>query len=288
MVELWTDPTLRMIALGTGGLGAVAGTLGVFAILRRQSLAGDIVSHAALPGVGLGFLATGGGPIGVLIGAALIGWLALALAALIARRSTIHAETAMAGVLTVFFGAGTVIVNKLVRTNVGFREAGLDRILFGQAATLMTRDVYLILAVGLVLFTLVIVFWKTWKILCFDPQYAKVQGVPIRFFDTLLTGMIVIAIVLGLQAVGVVLMSALIVAPGMAARAFTNQLRWMVIFSGLLGLIAGVLGTGLSHTLSETNRTIPTGPTIVLVSIGLVGIAFAARPLLARTKPVNV
>jgi manganese/zinc/iron transport system permease protein len=266
------EPALRNVLIGTAALGCVSGCLGTFAVLRKQSLLGDAVSHAALPGVVLAFLLFGNSPLIVLLGAVASGYLAMFVVAGITRHSRIPFDSALAGALAVFFGAGL-----LLKTWKRDSAAGIDRFLFGQAATLLPRDIWMIVGAGTIALVLLAAFWKEFKLLAFDPQFAAGLGLPIRAMDVLLTLLLVLAISIGLQAVGVVLMSALVVAPAAAARQWTNRLGVMTLLAGLFGASAGAGGTLLSHYLSTTARKIPTGPTIVLVATGIVLVSFAWR-----------
>lgn len=269
-----TDYTIRTVSIGSAALGAVAGALGCFALLRRQSLLGDAISHAALPGIGLAFLLTGSRAMPVLVlGAALAGWLGTLFVLGIVRNSRISEDTALGIVLSVFFGFGLVVLT-LAQRRPTAAQAGLETFLFGQAATLLERDVALIVVVGASAVLVLALLWKEFKLLTFDREFGVSIGLSATRLDLLLTGLLVAAIVLGLQAVGVVLMSALIVAPAAAARQWTNSLSVMVGLAGVLGAIAGAGGALLSSFASG----IPTGPTIVLIATGAVGVSLLAAP----------
>jgi manganese/zinc/iron transport system permease protein len=275
--DLFTNSTLRTVALGTMLLGMVSGVLGTFAVLRKQSLIGDAVSHSALPGIAIAFLLVGQAPIWFVIGAAISGWLATLVVTIITRNSRISFDTALAGTLAVFFGFGLVLMT-YIRNNVrGAGQSGLDRYLFGQAATMLEADIWLIGCTGLFAVLILLLFWKEIKILCFDPDYAASLGFPIRKLDILLMTLLVFSIVVGLQSVGVVLMSAMIVAPGVAARQWSNRLGTVVVLAGLFGGLSGVLGTFISDSLSRPGRSVPTGPTIVLCATAIVLLSFLAR-----------
>ncbi|MEX2530758.1 MAG: metal ABC transporter permease [Gemmatimonadota bacterium] len=262
MQVFFLDYTLRTVALGAGALGAVAGAMGCFAVLRRQSLLGDAISHAALPGIGLAFLLTGTRAMPVLVlGAALAGWIGTLFVLAVVRNSRIPEDSALGIVLSVFFGLGLVILTFVQRQPTA-AQAGLDTFLFGQAATLLTRDVVMIAGVGAVILLLLVLFWKEFKLLSFDREFGATMGFPMTGIDVFLTSLLVVAIVLGLQTVGVVLMSALVVAPAAAARQWTDSLAVMVVLAGLLGGVAGIMGA----IVSATGGGIPTGPTIVLVA----------------------
>jgi manganese/zinc/iron transport system permease protein len=260
------DYTLRTVALGTAVLGIVSGALGAFAVLRRQSLLGDAMSHAALPGIVLAFLLTRSKtPLVLLLGAVIAGWLAALLMSTTVRHTRIKQDSALGLLLSVFFGFGLVLLTFVQRIpDAG--QAGLNRYLFGQAATLLQQDIVTMAALGGLALAIMALFWKEFKLLSFDPAFGASLGFPMRVLDTLLTTLIVVAIVVGLQAVGVVLMSAMIVAPAAAARQWTNRLSVMVALSALFGALSGVSGA----LLSSTGRGVATGPAIVLVASAIV------------------
>jgi manganese/zinc/iron transport system permease protein len=254
------DYTLRTVALGTAVLGLVSGTLGAFAFLRRQSLIGDAISHAALPGVVLAFMLTGiKGPAVLMAGAALAGIAGVLLVIAITRNTRIKQDAALGIILSVFFGFGLMLLTFLQR-DPDARQAGLNQFLFGQAATLLAGDVLAMTLFGGAALVLLVLFWKEFKLLSFDRDFGASLGFPMPALEILITLLLVVAIVIGLQAVGVVLMSAMIVAPAAAARQWTDRLGWMVVLSGLFGAVAGVTGTAISGLASGLS----TGPVIVL------------------------
>lgn len=258
--DLLFDYTLRTVALGAVILGIVSGILGSFAVLRKQSLLGDAISHAALPGIVLAFLITRQRePAVLMFGALIAGWLATLFMLAITRTTHIKNDTSLGLVLSVFFGFGLMLLTFTQRLPDA-TQAGLDKFLFGQAATLLQRDVITMGSIGVVTLGLLGVFWKEFKIITFDPEYAASLGYPVRVLDVLLTTLLVIAIVIGLQTVGVVLMSAMIVAPAAAARQWTDKLSVMILLGGFFGGLAGVSGT----LISSSAERLPTGPIIVL------------------------
>lgn len=269
------DYTLVVVTIGAALLGAVSGSLGTYAVLRRQSLLGDAISHAALPGIAIAFLLTGSkAPLILVLGAAIAGWLGTLLIMSVVRLTRIKYDSALGIVLSTFFGFGLVLHTLIQRTG-NANQAGLDTFLFGQAATILVRDILTIGVLGGIAIVITFIFWKELKLLVFDEGFAASLGFPIRTLDILLTSLLVIAIVLGLQAVGAVLMSAMLVAPAVAARQWTDKLSVMVFIAACFGALAGVSGTIISSTASR----IPTGPTIVLCATVIVGfsIAFAAN-----------
>ena len=273
-MDLLYDYTLRTVALGAAALGATSGALGSFAVLRKQSLLGDAISHAALPGIALAFLLTGSKATPVLVaGAAVAGWVGTLAVMKITGATRVKEDSALGIVLAVFFGVGLVLLT-YVQKRPDASQAGLDRFLFGQAATLLHRDVLLISGVGGVAVLGAALFWKEFKLLTFDPDYGASLGIPMRAVDVLLTTLLVLSIVIGLQTVGVVLMSAMVVAPAAAARQWTDRMGRMVALAALFGALAGVSGA----VLSSLTEHLPTGPTIVLCMTTLVVVSLLFAP----------
>lgn len=288
LLSLVLDPAVRPVALGTAALGAVTGTVGTFAVVRRQSLQGDAVSHAALPGVALAYLVGGRSEVVLVLGAAATGWVAMALVSGVVRRSRVPFDAALAGALSVFFGLGLVLLTYLNRHVPGAATVRPQNYLFGQDAALMrASDLGPVLGLGGGAVLAVLLFWKEFKLLSFDPDFAASLGLPTRRLDLTLTGLVVLAVVLGLQTVGVVLMSALIVAPASAARQWSDRLGRVAALAALFGAASGLVGTLLSHALSGERAAVPTGPTIVLVATGIaiLSLLFApARGLVWRLR----
>lgn len=269
LLSLFNVPALRTVVPGAALLGLAAGAVGCFAVLRRQSLQGDVVSHAALPGVAVAFLLGGRSPVLLILGGAVAGWVALVLTGVIDRRSRIPTDAALGGTLAVFFGMGLALL-RYIQVNVpDASQHPLDRYLFGQAANLRASDLWAIGGIGVASLAILALVWKELKLLSFDPDYAASVGLPVRGLDLLLTTLTVVAVVIGLKAVGVVLMTALLVAPGAAARQWTNRLGIMIALAGGFGAFAGAGGTVLAHHLGQT-KAVPTGPTIVLLATALV------------------
>ena len=258
--DLFFDYTLRTVALGAMVLGLVSGALGSFAVLRRQSLLGDAMSHAALPGVVLAFMLTGEkNPVVLMLGAAGAGIAGILLMVGITRYTRIKEDSSLGIILSVFFGLGLLLLTWIQRSPDA-RQSGLTTFLFGQAATLLERDVIVMALFGGGALLVLFFFWKEFKLLSFDRDFGATLGFPMQGLEILLTVLLVIAIVIGLQAVGVVLMSAMVVAPAAAARQWTDRLGLMVGLSALFGALAGVAGT----LVSSTGSGLATGPVIVL------------------------
>ena len=271
---LLADYTLRTVAIGSAVLGLVSGMLGSFAVLRKQSLLGDAISHSALPGIALAFLLTGSkAPLVLILGAAVAGWIATYFILSIVNHSRVKTDSAMGLILSVFFGIGLVLLT-YIQTLPNARQAGLETFLFGQASAMLERDVIVMAVLGATVLLLVLLFWKEFKLLCFDPSYGSSLGFPMRLIDLLLVTLLVVAIVIGLQTVGVVLMSAMVVAPAAAARQWTDRLSGMVLLSGLFGALAGVFGA----LISSTSARLPTGPIIIVCISAIVTVSLLFAP----------
>jgi manganese/zinc/iron transport system permease protein len=262
---LFDDFTLRTIALGALVLGLTSGVLGVFALLRRQSLLGDVLSHAPLPGVCLGYLVTGSrSPLAVLSGALVASVLAALLTLYLSRATRIKEDAAQGAVLSFFFAVGTVLLTFIQgRNDAG--QSGLDSFLFGQAAAMLPEDVVAMSVVGFVAIGAVLLLWKELKLVSFDPDFASSIGLPTVWIEAGITALVAFAVVIGLEMVGVVLMSAMLIAPAAAARQWTDRLGVMVVLAALLAATAGVTGA----SLSARGEGLATGPVIVLIASAL-------------------
>ncbi|MEZ4834477.1 MAG: iron chelate uptake ABC transporter family permease subunit [Caldilineaceae bacterium] len=224
--------TLRVVALGGALLGIVSGVLGSFAVLRRQSLMGDALSHAALPGVAIAFLLVGRELSLLLVGAGIASWLGVHFIHMLTDTTRIKQDTAMGIVLTAWFAAGIALL-AYIQSRSDASQAGLDSFIFGQAAAIVQQDVILIASVGAVSLLVLALFWKEFKLITFDPEFAHANGFRTTILNMALSTLIVIAIVLGLQLAGVILMVGMLIAPGIAARQWTNKLDQMVILSAI-------------------------------------------------------
>ncbi|MEX0386615.1 metal ABC transporter permease [Spiribacter onubensis] len=275
MMGLLADYTLQNVMLGAALIGVISGVLGAFAVLRRQSLLGDALAHAALPGVCIGFMLAGAREMGSIMGGALFtGVVAALLMVALTRNTRLKTDAALAATLSLGFALGVVLLTWIQRRS-GASQAGLDSFLFGQAAATTRADLYpMMILVGVALVG-VALLWKPLKLMTFDPIFAAVTGLPVQWLERLLTAMIALAVVTGLQMVGVVLMTAMIIAPGAAARQWCGSLLGMVILSALLGALAGI-GGGLVSALAPG---LSTGPVVVLLAtlLALLSLLLAPR-----------
>lgn len=265
--------TLQIVALGGAALGVVAGGLGSFAVLRHQSLLGDALAHAALPGVALAFLIAGRDISWLLLGAGLASWIGVAFIRAVTGTTRIKQDTAMGIVLAAWFAAGIALL-AYIQERPDASQAGLDSFIFGQAAAMVERDVLVIAVVGGISFVVLLLFWKEFKLITFDPEFAGANGFRVHAINALLSFLIVVAIVLGLKVAGVILMAGLLIAPGIAARQWTDKLGQMIALAAIFGGAAG--GTGA--ILSAVDADIPTGPMIIVVAFCIVVVSLLIAP----------
>lgn len=253
--------TTQMVLLGTALLGLASGIAGTFAVLRKESLIGDGLSHAALPGVVIAFLLTGIKDIEVLItGAALSSITAAWLITITVENSKIKFDGALATILSAFFGLGMVLLTYVQSLN-NAGQAGLSKFIFGQAATILARDVYITSAAALIIIVLTALFWKELKLISFDVEYAKTLQIPVTFTLILYRSLLIMTIIIGIQSVGAILISSLLIAPAVGARQWTNKLGIMCILAGFFGMVSAIGGTIWSTSVQK----LPTGPAIIVI-----------------------
>jgi manganese/zinc/iron transport system permease protein len=261
------DYNTRVVLTGTTLLGIAAGVLGCFTLLRKRALMGDALSHATLPGIGLAFmfsvLAGGTGkslPV-LLAGAAISGVLGLAMILLIRNLTRLKEDTALGIVLSVFFGAGVAVLGVVQRMGQG-HAAGLESFIYGKTASMVASDAQLIAWVAALVIIACVLLFKEFRLICFDADYAKSQGWPTILLDAMMMALVIVVTVIGLQAVGLILIIALLIVPAAAARFWTERLVVMLAIAGLIGAASSLIGSSLSALLPN----FPSGAMIVLTA----------------------
>ncbi len=280
-----SDYNTRVVVLGVALLGMAAGIVGTFTLLRKRALVSDAVSHATLPGVAAAWLVmvalggTGKWFPGLLLGAA-AGGLAAAGAVLVVRSVLrLHEDAALGIVLSVSFGVGIALLGMIQQMRRG-SAAGLDSFIYGKTASMLAADALLIGITSLLLVAVAVLLFKELNLLCFDASYAASQGLPVGLLDAVMLGLVVAVTVIGLQAVGLILIVALLITPAAAARFWTHDLRLMTLLAALIGALGGFVGAGLSALAPR----LPAGAVIVVtVAAGfLFSVLFGARRGLLR------
>lgn len=248
------------VMMGTALLGAMAGVVGSFAVLRGRALVGDMLAHAALPGVCLAFLLTGNRHLlGLSAGALVSGLVAIGVVTAITRWTRTKEDAAIGIVLSTFFGAGVVLLSIIQKPSTTGNKAGLDSYLFGEPGGMLNSDLVVLAVVAAIVLVAVVVFYKEFTLTCFDSDFANSQGWPTLWLDLGMLSLLAVVTIVGLPIVGVILMAAMIIVPAATARFWTDRLYQMLILSALLGAAAGVLGT-------QVGRGYPAGAAIVLTA----------------------
>lgn len=266
------------VMLGATLLGLAAGVVGAFALLRKRSLVADALSHAALPGVCLAFLAAAAlGMQGrslpiLLLGATTTGVLGVLCIHAIVRFTRLREDAAIGIVLSVFFGAGVVALTYIQKNAAG--AAGLNGFIYGQAAAIGRADTILLGAIALAAVLAALLLLKEFTLVCFNDAFARVDGWPVAIIDMAMMALVVAVTVAGMQAVGLILVVALLIIPPVAARFWTQRLWLMVLLAGLIGAICGYLGSAASALFPRQ----PVGAVIVLASGTVFTISMLAAP----------
>ncbi|GBD37246.1 Manganese transport system membrane protein MntB [bacterium HR36] len=265
----------HLVLLGTSLLGLAAGVVGVFAVLRRQALLGDVLAHATMPGLALAFLIAHSKSLEVLlVGAGLACGAAGGMLWILGRYTRLKADVRLGVVLGVFFGAGMAVLGQAQDVPSG-GQAGLESYFFGKPAGMLERDLLWLSGLATLCVLAVVLLYKEFQLIAFDNEFAQAQGWPTGRLDLLLLSLVVLVVVIGLPIVGVVMVSALLILPAAAARFWTNRLGVMLMLAGGIGIGMGMIGTMVSAEWSY----LPAGPTIMLT-----GAAFFAFSLLCAPK----
>lgn len=272
-----------VVIIGTTLLGIAAGIIGVFGLLRKRALMADALAHATLPGIGLAFIiATELGFDGrtlpvLLFGGAATGIIGVACVQLLLRHSRLKEDAAIGIVLSVFFGAGIVALSYIQNMKSG-NQGGLKSFIYGQTAAMSEGDAMLMGGIALAAVLATILFFKEFALVGFNDAFAKVGGWPVSLIDLLMMALVVAVTVAGLQAVGLILVVAMLIIPPVAARFWTERLRTLVILAAIIGGLSGYFGSIVSSLLPRK----PAGSVIVLTS----GVLFVISMLIAPARGV--
>jgi manganese/zinc/iron transport system permease protein len=269
-----------IVLLGTGLLGLSCGVIGSFTVLRERALIGDCIAHASLPGICAAFLLLRDRSFSILfIGAIVSGLISAWCVSAIRNHTRIKEDTALALVLSCFFGLG-ISLSRYAQNHPSGNKAGLDTFILGKAATLSTNDVLLIGGITVLTITVVMLLFKELTLLCFDREFARAQGFSTLFLDYALMTLVCLCTAAGLSAVGAVLIVALLIFPAATARLWTDRIHLMVIASGVFGVIASLGGVLLSTFAPATlaPEGLPTGPLVVLTATAVFILSYIFAP----------
>ncbi len=263
---LLEDYNTRIVVFGVALLGAAAGMVGSFTLLRKRALMGDALSHATLPGIGLAFvianrLGADGKSLPILLcGATITGLIGLCVVLFVRHSTRLKEDTALGAVLSVFFGGGVALLG-VIQQMRGGSAAGLESFIYGKTASMRLFDIQLIGVAAVGCMVVCLLLFKELKLLCFDSGFAGARGFPAIRLDIALMGLVVTVCIVGLQAVGLILVIALLIIPAAAARFWTEKMGPMFFISGGIGAVGGMIGAGMSAIFAR----LPSGAMIVLV-----------------------
>jgi ABC-type Mn2+/Zn2+ transport system permease subunit/Mn-dependent DtxR family transcriptional regulator len=268
------DPALRYALIGSILLGINCGILGGFLVVRKMALVGDSLSHAVLPGVAMGFLWNmSKDPVAIFIGATAAGILGAATVNLIKHTTLLKEDTALGLVLAAFFAVGMVLITMIQQMETA-NKSGIDKFLFGQAAAISMADVKLMSVVTALTVLSITVFYSGFLVTSFDAGFARATGFPVQLFHYALMLLLAFSVVISLQAVGVVLVSAMLITPAAAAYMLTDRMHRLLLLSALFGVFAGACGAFFSFL----RPNLPTGPFMVLGASAVFAGAFLFGP----------
>lgn len=275
MTELFVDPLVGYGFVRTGLaaaliVGVVSAVLSCLLVVRHQALMGDAISHAVLLGVVLGYLVMG--RPGILPGALVVALLSGAAMTYLERHTSIKLDAVMGIVFTFAFALGLAIMSA-----VEPRGIDLFHVLFGNLLGVSSVDLVVTAVSGALVLAVIAVGFRAFELWSFDPQMARAVGMRVTGFEYLFTGLLSATIVASLQAVGIVLVIAMLITPGAAALLLTSRLRSMMLLAVAIGLAASLSGFYASFHLD-----VASGPAIVIAVSLLFALALAVAPLRRR------
>lgn len=244
-------------------VGIVGGAVGCFIILRGMSLMGDAISHAVLPGVAISFILG----INFFIGAIVFGLLASTIITYIKSNSIIKSDTAIGITFSSFLALGIILIG------IANSSTDLFHILFGNILAVQDLDMWITIAVALLVLTTITIFFRPLLLTSFDPILAKSIGVKVTFYHYLLMVILTLVAVTAMQSVGTILIVALLITPAATAYLYANSLKTMILLSSGFGALASVLGLFIGYSFN-----IAAGSSIVLTSALLFLISFFIVP----------
>ena len=268
-----------LVGVGAALLGAAAGAVGTFLVLRKRALVSDALAHATLPGVGLAFIAMtalggdGRSLPGLLAGSAATAALGFLAVDRLTRRTRLSEDAAIGAVLSAFFGAGVVLLTVIQTLSAG-RQAGLEDFLLGATAGMLWSEAVTVALGGGLAALAVWALRRPLTLAAFDPGWAAAAGWPVARIDLALMALATAVVVVGLKIVGLVLIVALLILPPVTARFWTERAGTMVRIAAGVGALSGWLGAAISASAPA----LPTGPIIVLTAAALFALSLLLAP----------
>ncbi len=277
------DLSIWIVFIGTALIGISAALVGTFTYLQKKSLIGDAISHSILPGIVLAYMLSGQRNTLILMsGAFAAGWLATQQISWLQRKTKLKSDTIVAATLSIFFAAGLALLS-FIQGRPDDGQAGLSDFLFGKIAALNLEDLYLFTIISVLIIAVTFFRYRVMFSFAFNKEFMISKGFSLRWNDFLLNSMTILVVAMGVQAVGVVLMSALLIIPVLTARMLTYKLRFLIVLSLIFGTASSLVGS----YISVLGKNIPTGPCIILVlSVCAISVALLQR-VSFKTKRTN-
>lgn len=279
MINLLIEPLsfefMRLALLAAILLGILCAVVGTYLIVQGMGLLGDVIAHAVLPGLAIAFFFG----VDIFIGAFISGTLSTFVITWIQSQSRVKVDVAMALVFSGFLALGITLITVLKS------KLDLHQFLFGDILGVTTTDVMRTGAIAILILLLVKLFYKELLFYTFDPLGAQAMGLPVTVIQFGLTAAITLTIIASMQAVGVVLVVSLLIAPGITAYLLVKELHQMMICGAIIGIISSVAGMYISYYLN-----VPSGAAIVLVVSGLFLLTLLFSPtqgILTRPETAN-
>ena len=268
------DLSIWIVFIGTALIGISAALVGTFTFLQKKSLIGDAISHSILPGIVLAYLISGQrNTVILMLGAFISGWLATQQISWLQRKTKLKSDTIVAATLSIFFALGLAMLSYIQgRPDDG--QAGLSDFLFGKIAALNIEDLVLFSIVSVLIIAVTFFRYRVMFSFAFNREFMISKGFSLRWNDFILNAMTILVVAMGVQAVGVVLMSALLIIPVLTARMLTYKLSSLIGLSLIFGTFSSLLGS----YISILGKNIPTGPCIIMVlSLCAISVALLIR-----------
>lgn len=271
----------KLVALSTFLLGISAGPLGTFLTLRKKALISDAISHATLPGIGLAMMLAPASLIAhykfpiLIFGALMSSLIAVAAIQFFAKRTKLDNNTIIGVILSSFFGFGLIFLSHIQYADAG-NQTGITHFIFGQAASIQRYEAFFIFGLASIILCLTALFYRAFKLISFDSEFARSIGFSFSKYDFILIFMITVIMMIGLQTVGILLIVALLLIPAAAARLWSHHLVVILMLSSLFGGISALSGTFLSAKYED----MPTGATIVLTATSFFALSFIIKKLI--------
>jgi manganese/iron transport system permease protein len=245
-------------------VGVLCAVVGCYVVLRGMAFLGDALAHAILPGVAIAYLFNGNLMLGALVAAIVVAL----LIGFLSRQGTIKEDTAIGILFAAALSLGVLLISS-IRTYA----VDLTHILFGNVLGVSSEDLIITAVLGVVVVGFIVVFYREFLVMSFDPVLAATLRMRAERFRTLMLILLALTIVVSLQTVGVGLVSAMLVTPGAAAYLLTRRLAPMMIVSAFIGAVSSVVGLYLSFYLS-----VASGAAVVLTATTIFLLAFLFAP----------